>query len=76
VQTHPRDLNASRSQLALAWVLARAGEVIPIPSTRRLSHLQDNLKTTQPQLSQANLAGHRRGRPAASVQGDDIPSIT
>jgi aryl-alcohol dehydrogenase-like predicted oxidoreductase len=31
------------SQLALAWLLHRAGHIIPIPGTRSIAHLEDNL---------------------------------
>jgi aryl-alcohol dehydrogenase-like predicted oxidoreductase len=31
------------AQLALAWLLARARHVVPIPGTSRLDHLRDNL---------------------------------
>jgi aryl-alcohol dehydrogenase-like predicted oxidoreductase len=68
-----RDLNASPSQLALAWLLAQRGEVIPIPSTRRLSHLQDNVEATQLLLSPADLAAIGEAVPATSVQGGRHP---
>ena len=31
------------SQLALAWLLAKAPHIIPIPGTRSIAHLQDDL---------------------------------
>jgi aryl-alcohol dehydrogenase-like predicted oxidoreductase len=31
------------AQLALAWLLARGDDVVPIPGTTQLAHLQDNL---------------------------------
>lgn len=31
------------SQLALAWLLQRAGHIIPIPGTRSVAHLEDDL---------------------------------
>ena len=36
-------LQCSLSQLALAWLLAKAPHIIPIPGTRSLAHLQDDL---------------------------------
>jgi aryl-alcohol dehydrogenase-like predicted oxidoreductase len=33
----------STSQLALAWLLAKAEHIIPIPGTRSIAHLQDDL---------------------------------
>jgi aryl-alcohol dehydrogenase-like predicted oxidoreductase len=37
------ELGCSLSQLALAWLLAKAPHIIPIPGTRSLAHLQDDL---------------------------------
>jgi aryl-alcohol dehydrogenase-like predicted oxidoreductase len=31
------------SQLALAWLLARWDEIVPIPGTRKRSHLEENI---------------------------------
>jgi len=31
------------AQIALAWLLAQGDDIVPIPGTRRLPHLQDNL---------------------------------
>jgi len=36
-------LKCSMSQLALAWLLAKAPHIIPIPGTRSVAHLQDDL---------------------------------
>jgi aryl-alcohol dehydrogenase-like predicted oxidoreductase len=35
--------NASAAQLALAWLLHRGDDIIPIPGTRRVSHLEENV---------------------------------
>jgi aryl-alcohol dehydrogenase-like predicted oxidoreductase len=37
------ELGCTLSQLALAWLLARGRHIIPIPGTRSLAHLEDNL---------------------------------
>lgn len=34
---------ASAAQLALAWVLARCEDFVPIPGTKRVAHLRENL---------------------------------
>ena len=39
------------AQLALAWLLARGEDVIPIPGTTRLDHLQENMGATRLTLS-------------------------
>ena len=44
------------AQLALAWVLAQGEEVIPIPGTKRVSYLHDNLGALALRLEPAELA--------------------
>ena len=49
-----KDLAAEKhctvAQLSLAWVLARGDEIIPIPGTRRVEHLEENLKAIEVEL--------------------------
>lgn len=44
------------AQIALAWVLAQGPDIVPIPGTRSISHLQDNLAALSVQLTTAELA--------------------
>ncbi|NED99079.1 aldo/keto reductase [Phytoactinopolyspora halotolerans] len=43
------------SQVALAWVLAQGDDVVPIPGTRRRSHLEDNVAALQVLLEHDDL---------------------
>jgi aryl-alcohol dehydrogenase-like predicted oxidoreductase len=43
-------------QLALAWVLARGDDVVPIPGTKRRAYLEENLAALDVELDQADLA--------------------
>jgi aryl-alcohol dehydrogenase-like predicted oxidoreductase len=43
------------AQLALAWVLSRGDDVIPIPGTRQESYLKDNIAAAELVLSKAEL---------------------
>jgi aryl-alcohol dehydrogenase-like predicted oxidoreductase len=36
-------LGVTAAQLALAWVLARGNDIIPIPGTRTIRHLEENI---------------------------------
>ncbi len=44
------------SQLALAWLLARGPDIVPIPGTKRRAYLEENLKAVDVGLSAADLA--------------------
>jgi aryl-alcohol dehydrogenase-like predicted oxidoreductase len=41
-----REQGCTRAQLALAWVLARGEQIVPIPGTTRLDHLEENFAAT------------------------------
>jgi len=43
------------AQFALAWVLAQGNDIIPIPGTKRLKYLEDNLGALAVQLTEADL---------------------
>ena len=49
-----RDITVA--QLALAWVLSRGPDVVPIPGTKRISYLDENVDATQVRLTTAELA--------------------
>ena len=54
-----RELAAERGitpgQLALAWVLHRGEHIVPIPGTKRVSYLEENLAAADVQLSDADV---------------------
>jgi aryl-alcohol dehydrogenase-like predicted oxidoreductase len=57
------------AQLALAWVLSRGADIIPIPGTRRERYLRDNIGATEISLSPDELAALDRAIQPASVHG-------
>jgi aryl-alcohol dehydrogenase-like predicted oxidoreductase len=51
-----RELGATPSQVALAWVLARGSDMVPIPGTKRRSFLEENLAAASLRLGPAAMA--------------------
>jgi aryl-alcohol dehydrogenase-like predicted oxidoreductase len=47
--------NATPAQIALAWLLAQKPWIVPIPGTRNIDHLNENLKAINVQLTPADL---------------------
>jgi aryl-alcohol dehydrogenase-like predicted oxidoreductase len=47
--------NCSTAQLCLAWVLAQGDHIVPIPGTRRIKYLEENIAATEIQLSKSEL---------------------
>ena len=65
---------AKPSQVALAWVLSRGNDVVPIPGTRRIAHLDDNLAALNIQLSPADCAELEAAFARGTTAGDRYPA--
>jgi aryl-alcohol dehydrogenase-like predicted oxidoreductase len=50
------ELDATPTQVALAWLLARSPVVLPIPGTARIDHLEENLAAERLHLTPAHRA--------------------
>lgn len=48
-------LGATKAQVALAWVLAQGEQVIPIPGTKRIAYLEENVGAASVTLSPEDL---------------------
>ena len=51
-----RELGATPAQVALAWVLARGSDMVPIPGTKRRSYLEENLAAATLRLDPTAMA--------------------
>ena len=45
------------TQLALAWLLAKGADIVPIPGAKRRSHLESNAAAASVTLTPAQVAG-------------------
>ena len=74
-----RDLAAAKGctpgQLALAWVLSRGDDVVPIPGTKRRSYLEENVAALDVVLSESDLAAIEAVFPAGAGAGDRYPDM-
>ncbi len=65
-----RELAAERGitpgQLAIAWVLSRGEHVVPIPGTKRVAYLEENLAAADVALSDADAEAIAQALPAAA----------
>jgi aryl-alcohol dehydrogenase-like predicted oxidoreductase len=55
VEAMARDTGCTAAQLALAWVLSQGDDVVPIPGTRHINYLDDNIGALEVKLSEADL---------------------
>jgi aryl-alcohol dehydrogenase-like predicted oxidoreductase len=65
--------NATVGQIALAWLLAQKPWIVPIPGTRRLERLDENLGSTEIDLTPEDLAELDAASASVQVQGDRYP---
>ena len=63
------DQGCTPAQLALAWVLAQGPHIVPIPGTRRVRNLIENLGAVEVSLSARDLAALEAVFPVSAVAG-------
>jgi aryl-alcohol dehydrogenase-like predicted oxidoreductase len=57
-------------QLALAWVLAKGRDIVPIPGTKRRTYLEENAASVAIQLTPNDVAELEAAVPEKNVAGD------
>jgi aryl-alcohol dehydrogenase-like predicted oxidoreductase len=57
-------------QLALAWVLAQGEDVVPIPGTKHVQYLEQNVAASEIELSEDDLRRIDEAAPAGAASGD------
>jgi aryl-alcohol dehydrogenase-like predicted oxidoreductase len=67
------DKNATPARIALAWLLAQRPWIVPIPGTRRLERLEENLGALQVDLTTDDLAAIDTAAAGITVHGDRYP---
>jgi aryl-alcohol dehydrogenase-like predicted oxidoreductase len=61
------------SQLALAWVLAQGDDIVPIPGTKRVSYLEENMAASDLLLTADDLASIDELAPKGVASGNRYP---
>jgi len=62
--------DATPAQLAIAWVMAKGEDIVPIPGTKSISRLQENAAAAEMRLSEADLRELDDAVPPDAVHGD------
>jgi len=63
------DKGCTPGQLALAWVLAQGDDVVPIPGTKRVKYLEENVGALDVELTASDLAALDAAVPRDAVVG-------
>ena len=70
VEEIARQKNCTPSQLALAWVLAQGDDIVPIPGTKRVKYLEENVGAISVQLTADDLAQIEKILPKGAAAGE------
>jgi aryl-alcohol dehydrogenase-like predicted oxidoreductase len=75
LQTIADRKGATAGQIALAWLLAQRPWIVPIPGTRRLQRLEENLGAAEVELSDDDLREIDAASAGIEVQGARYPDF-
>jgi len=64
------------AQLALAWVMHRGEDVVPIPGTKRVSYLEENVAANAIELTPDDLLQLEQAAPVGAAAGDRYPDMS
>ena len=74
VQEMANAKNCTPAQLAIAWLLQQGDDIVPIPGTKRVSYLLDNLGALDVKLTIAELDRIDTILPKGAASGDRYPA--
>jgi aryl-alcohol dehydrogenase-like predicted oxidoreductase len=63
------------AQLALAWCLAQGDDIVPIPGTKKLKYLQENIKAVDVHLTSEEANRISNALPAGIASGERYPAL-
>ncbi|HLK31514.1 MAG TPA: aldo/keto reductase [Terriglobales bacterium] len=73
VESMAKEKQCTPAQLALAWLLAKGDDIVPIPGTKRQKYLEENIAAVQVRLSSEDLARIEKMVPQGIAAGERYP---
>jgi aryl-alcohol dehydrogenase-like predicted oxidoreductase len=73
VETIAEAKGCTMAQVALAWVLSRGGDVVPIPGTKRRTYLEENVRAVEIALNDDEIAMLEGAFPPGAAAGPRYP---
>ena len=76
VEEMAKEKGCTASQLALAWVMAQGEDIVPIPGTKKMRYLEENIAAAKVVLSKADLTQLDKAIPHGAAAGMRYPEAT
>jgi len=76
IEAIAKNLAMTNAQIALAWLLAKGNDVVPIPGTRKISRLEENLAAIDITLTAADIAALDEAAPIGAFAGERYPDMS
>jgi aryl-alcohol dehydrogenase-like predicted oxidoreductase len=76
VQEIAEETGRTAGQIALAWVLSRGGDVVPIPGTKRRRYLEENVEALDVELTDEELDRLEQAFPKGAAAGERYPDMS
>ncbi len=73
IQEIAEEKHATAGQLAIAWVMAQGADIVPIPGTKRVPYLEENLYALEIELSDEDLRRLDEAAPVGAAAGTRYP---
>jgi aryl-alcohol dehydrogenase-like predicted oxidoreductase len=70
-----RSKGVTPAQLAIAWVLSQGTDIVPIPGSKSIEHLEENIAAADIELTPDELARIDEVAPKGVAAGDRYPSM-
>ncbi|HEX7680134.1 MAG TPA: aldo/keto reductase [Thermoanaerobaculia bacterium] len=62
------------AQLAIAWILSRGNDIVPIPGSKSIGHVEENITAAEIELTSEDLARIDEVAPKGVASGERYPS--
>jgi aryl-alcohol dehydrogenase-like predicted oxidoreductase len=70
-----RSKGVTPAQLAIAWILSQGDDIVPIPGSKSINHLEENIAAADIELTASDLAEIDEVAPKGVAAGDRYPSM-
>lgn len=76
VEEIAKEKGCKPSQLALAWVLAQGDDIVPIPGTKHIKYLEENIGALNVELTEEDLKRIDEAAPKGTAAGTRYPDMS